>query len=585
MRSKNIPMNINASPDPATPPAPEASLSCVAALIRFHGVAADAANLRHQLGTGAPTTEALVRLVRRLGLKARFIQSSRERLLKTRLPALARARDGEYFIVGRCDAVQVLVQTDLSKPPTLLIWADFEMLWAGGLLLVTRRASLSDLGREFGIGWFARAMWKYRPILRDVLIASFFLQLFGLISPLFFQVVVDKVLVHRGLSTLDVLIIGLAAISIFETVLGGLRTYVFAHTTNRIDVELGARLFRHLISLPIGYFQSRRVGDSVARVRELENIRQFITSSALTLVVDLVFTIVFLAVMAWYSIWLCLIVIASLPLYAAISMIAAPIFRARLDEKFRRGAENQAFLVETVTGIETLKSMAVEPQMQNRWEEQLAGYVKASFSVTSLGNTASQSIQLVSKLVSAVILFFGAHAVMAGDLTIGELVAFNMLQGRVAQPVLRLAQLWQDFHQARLSIQRLGDILNTPAEPAMTGGRAALPPIKGHIRFDRVVFRYRLDGPEILKGIDLEIAHGQSVGIVGSSGSGKSTLTKLVQRLYSPESGRVLIDGTDLTLVDASWLRRQVGVVLQESVLFNRSVRDNIALSDSAMAM
>ncbi len=563
----------------------ERSLGCLAALIRFHGVAADPGSLHHQLGMGTPKVEAIVRLVRSAGLKARFIQSDPSRLLKTRLPALARHRDGSFFIIGRCEAEKVLIQTDLGQPPQLVDWPSFEALWSGGLLLVTRRASLTDLGREFGIAWFVRAMWKYRPILRDVLVASFFLQVFALISPLFFQVVVDKVLVHRGLSTLDVLIVGLAAISIFETVLGGLRTYVFSHTTNRIDVELGARLFNHLLRLPLAYFASRRVGDSVARVRELENIRQFITSSALTLVVDLVFTAVFLAVMAWYSVWLCLIVIASLPLYAIISLIAAPIFRLRLDEKFRRGAENQAFLVETVTGIETLKAMAVEPQMQNRWEEQLAGYVQASFSVTSLGNTASQSIQLISKLVSAAILFFGAHAVMTGDMTIGELVAFNMMQGRVAQPVLRLAQLWQDFHQARLSIQRLGDILNTPVEPAMAMGRAALPPIAGHIRFDRVGFRYRLDGPEILRGVDLDIIAGQSVGIVGSSGSGKSTLTKLVQRLYSPETGRILIDGTDLSLVDPAWLRRQVGVVLQESVLFNRSVRDNIALADPTMSM
>ena len=584
-RSQDISTTADSPSGISAQTASERSLGCLAALIRFHNVAADPASLRHQLGTGAPTTEAVVRLVRGAGLKARFIRSGRDRLQKTRLPALARGTGGEFFIVGRCDAERVLVQPDLTQPPKLMDWTTFEAMWSGGLLLVTRRASLSDLGREFGIGWFLQAMWKYRPILRDVLIASFFLQIFALISPLFFQVVVDKVLVHRGLSTLDVLIVGLAAISVFETILGALRTYVFSHTTNRIDVELGARLFNHLLRLPLAYFASRRVGDSVARVRELENIRQFITSSALTLVVDLVFTVVFLAVMAWYSIWLCLIVVASLPIYAIISLVVAPIFRARLDEKFRRGAENQSFLVETVTGIETLKSMAVEPQMQNRWEEQLAGYVKASFGVTSLGNTASQSIQLVSKLVSAAILFFGAHAVMAGTMTIGELVAFNMLQGRVAQPVLRLAQLWQDFHQARLSIQRLGDILNTPAEPAMSVGRAALPPINGHIRFDRIGFRYRLDGPEILKGIDLEVVAGQSVGIVGSSGSGKSTLTKLVQRLYVPETGRVLIDGTDLALVDPSWLRRQIGVVLQESVLFNRSVRDNIALSDPTMSM
>src|SRR5712671_5924204 len=239
--------------------------------------------------------------------------------------------------------------------------AELEAVWDGRLVLMTRRAALTDLARRFDISWFLGAIHKYRRLLGEVLVASFFLQIFALVSPLFFQVVIDKVLVHRTLSTLDVLIIGLVAIAIFETILGILRTYLFAHTTNRIDVELGARLFRHLLALPIAYFQARRVGDSVARVRELENIRNFLTGSALTLAIDLFFTFVFLAVMFIYSGLLTWIVIGSFPFYIAVSWIATPLFQHRLDEKFRRGAENQAFLVESVTGIETLKSMAVEP--------------------------------------------------------------------------------------------------------------------------------------------------------------------------------------------------------------------------------
>jgi subfamily B ATP-binding cassette protein HlyB/CyaB len=321
----------------------------------------------------------------------------------------------------------------------------------------------------------------------------------------------------------------------------------------------------------------------VARVRELENIRNFLTSSALTLVIDLFFTFVFLAVMFFYSPLLSWIVLASFPFYIAISAGATPLFRRRLDEKFRRGAENQAFLVECVAGAETLKSMAVEPQMQRRWEEQLAGYVAASFRVLSLGNTSSQIVQLINKLVMAGILYFGARLVIDGDLTVGELVAFNMLAGRVSQPVLRLAQIWQDFHQARLSVERLGDILNTPAEPIYNPSRTALPAIRGDVTFEHVTFRYRIDGPEILRDVSLKVPAGQLIGVVGPSGSGKSTLGKLVQRLYVPESGRVLVDGVDLAQVDPAWLRRQIGVVLQENVLFNRSVRDNIALSDPAI--
>jgi subfamily B ATP-binding cassette protein HlyB/CyaB len=338
-----------------------------------------------------------------------------------------------------------------------------------------------------------------------------------------------------------------------------------------------------LVTLPIAYFQARRVGDSVARVRELENIRNFLTSSALTLVIDLLFTFVFLAVMFVYSPLLTFVVVGAFPFYIAISAGATPLFRRRLDEKFARGAENQAFLVESVTGVETLKAMAVEPQMQRRWEEQLAGYVAASFRVLSLGNVASQSVQLVSKLVTAGVLLFGAKLVIDGSLSVGELVAFNMLAGRVSAPVLRLAQIWQDFHQARLSVARLGDILNTPAEPTFNPGRAALPAIRGDITFEHVTFRYRVDGPEVLHDVSFDVPAGQIVGIVGPSGSGKSTLAKLLQRLYVPESGRVLVDGVDLAVVDAAWLRRQLGVVLQENVLFNRSVRDNIALADPAM--
>lgn len=542
------------------------------------------------LGRELPSSQAIgaddiVRLARHQDLKARRTTSSYSRLAAAPLPALAGAKDGSFFILGRSNEDKVLVHRGAGGAAEVLDKNAFEAIWDGSLIFIARRATLTDLGRQFGISWFMRAIYKYRNLLSQVLVASFFLQIFALVSPLFFQVVVDKVLVHRGMTTLDVLLIGLVTVSIFETVLGALRTYVFSHTTNRIDVELGARLFRHLVALPLAYFGARRVGDSVARVRELENIRQFITGSSLTLVIDLFFTVVFLAVMAWYSWWLTLIVLVSLPLYAGISIALTPLFRARVEEKFRRGAENQAFLVEAVTGIETLKSMAVEPQMQRRWEEQLAGYVGSSFRVANLGNYASQSIQLVSKLATAGILYFGAKAVISGDLTVGALVAFNMLASRVSQPVLRLAQVWQDFHQVRQSVERLGDILNTPPEPAATPGRGALPTIKGAIRFDHVRFRYRPDGPEVLRGVEIDFPAGQVVGIVGSSGSGKSTLAKLVQRLYVPESGRVLVDGIDLAMVDASWLRRQIGVVLQENVLFNRTVRENIALADPGMPL
>ena len=469
-------------------------LEALVMLLHLQGVAADRGQIRHRLGIDKIGAPEMLRCAKDLGLKARACRTDWSRLARTPLPAIAALRDGGFLVVAKAAEDKVLVQSPLAPRPALMTRAELIAVWDGRLILMTRRAGLSDITRRFDITWFLGAIHKYRHLLGEVLVASFFLQLFALVSPLFFQVVIDKVLVHRALSTLDVLIIGLVAISIFETILGILRTYLFAHTTNRIDVELGARLFHHLLALPMAYFQARRVGNSVARVRELENIRNFLTSSALTLVIDLFFTFVFLAVMFYYSPLLTWIVLGSFPFYIAISAAATPLFRRRLDEKFQRGAENQAFLVESVTGIETLKAMAVEPQMQRRWEEQLAGYVAASFRVLSLGNTASQVVQFVSKIVTAGILYFGAKLVIEGSLSVGELVAFNILAGRVSTPVLRLAQIWQDFHQARLSVLRLGDILNTTAEPTYTAARARLPAIRGNITFDHVTFRYRIDG-------------------------------------------------------------------------------------------
>ena len=556
----------------------------LSSLLRFHEKPADPAQIAHALGTDAPSSTEAVRYLRSNGLRARMVSMTVENLPQARLPAIAVCQGGEgCLLLASAKPERVLVVDDASGRPTILPMAEFAARWNGQLILATRRGSLSDLGRRFDIGWFLGAIHKYRSILTEVLVASLFIQIFALLSPLFFQVVIDKVLVHRGLATLDVIIVGLITIAFFEAALGFLRTYIFAHTTNRIDVELGARLFRHLLALPLPYFQARRVGDSVARVRELENIRNFLTSSALTLVIDLLFTTVFLGVMAVYSLQLTGIVLASLPLYAGLSLAVTPLFRRRLDEKFRRGAENQAFLVEAVGSVETLKSMAVEPQMQRRWEEQLAGYVESAMKVANLGNGASQAIQLISKLVTALLLYFGARAVIGGDMTVGELVAFNMLSQRVSQPVLRLAQLWQDFHQARLSVERLGDILNTPPE-ATGAARTALPAIKGRVQFEHIRFRHRLDGPVVLEDVSLDIRPGEVVGIVGPSGSGKSTLTKLLQRLYVPEVGRVLVDGVDTAVIDPAWLRRQIGVVLQENVLLNATVRANIALADPGMS-
>jgi len=558
----------------------------LAMLARFHGVAADPDQLAHDFKEpGRPFgTDQILLAARHLGLKARQVRTDWLRLERTPLPTLAVDNDGRFFILARLDGDQALIQDPRLERPQVLSQADFCARWSGELILFTSRASLAgDLAR-FDFTWFIPAVVKYRKLLGEVFVVSFVLQLFALVTPLFFQVVMDKVLVHRGFTTLDVIAFGLLVVVIFEVLLSGLRSYVFAHTTSRIDVELGARLFRHLINLPLAYFQARRVGDTVARVRELEHIRQFLTGNAITLVLDLLFSVVFIAVMLLYSGWLTLVVVLSLPCYLILSVLITPLLRARLHEKFNRGAENQAFLVETINGIDTLKAMAVEPQMTRRWDNQQAAYVAAGFRTTALATVAHEGVSLIGKLVTVFTLWLGARLVIGGELTVGQLIAFTMLAGRVATPVMRLAQLWTDFQQTGISVQRLGDILNARTEVARAN-RSTLPPLAGKIEFDQVVFRYRPDSPEVLRGIDLTIQPGEVIGIVGRSGSGKSTLAKLAQCLYLPERGRVLVDGVDLAMADTSSLRRQIGVVLQENMLFNRTIRENIALSDPGIPM
>lgn len=574
----------------AEEPSPHSSLDsgliCFVMLARFHAVAIEPAQARHLHGKGAQAfgEEEILLAAKASGLKAKSRTTHFDRLALSPLPGIAQAVDGGWLIIGRVDGSEVYYQ-DPHQPGKPLKCSREEWMarWTGKLILFTSRASLlNDLAR-FDFRWFVPPIVKYRKLLGEVLLLSVFIQLIGLATPLFFQVVMDKVLVHQGLTTLDVLAFGLLVVSLFEVVMTALRTYVFSHTCNRIDVELGARIFRHLLALPLAYFQTRRVGDSVARIRELETIRSFLTGQALTSVLDLLFSIIFIGVMLLYSFWLTLIVVLSLPCYILISMLIRPLLRARLDEKFNRGATNQAFLVESVSGIETIKSMSVEPQVTRLWDNQLAAYVTAGFKVSNLTNIGSQGISLVQKLVTVLTMWMGAKLVLEGSLTMGQLIAFNMLAGRISTPVMRLAQLWQDFQQVGISMQRLGDILNTKTESVQS--RAQLPPIQGSVEFDSVHFRYRNDGPEILRGISLKANVGEVIGIIGRSGSGKSTLTKLLQRLFVPERGRVLIDGVDIALADPSWLRRQIGVVLQENLLFNRSIRDNIALTDPGMPM
>jgi subfamily B ATP-binding cassette protein HlyB/CyaB len=560
-------------------------------MAHLHGIAVDHARLRHEFGQDPFNTQTLLLAAKSLGFVAKKINQPWKRLHLTPLPVIAQSVELRYFILAKIDpgnnqplhslsalpdSSKFLIQHP-GSPPEIVTVAQLQALWNGAMIFLTSKANFAGDVACFDFTWFIPAIVKYRSLLGEVLLISLVLQVIGLVTPMFFQVVMDKVLVNHAMKTLNVIAVGLICATLFEATLSGIRTWLFAHTSSKMDVELGARLFRHLLNLPLAYFQARRVGDSVARIRELENIRSFLTGNAMTLVMDVAFSVVFFAVMFWYSTELTLLVLASIPTYFLLSVVFTPVIRQRLEQKFTRNAENQSFLVETI------KALAVEPRWIHKWDQQLAAYVTASLSVTNVATIASGGVTLISKLVTAAIMWMGATLVIDQKMSVGELVAFNMLAGQVSSPILRLAQLWNDFQQVGISMSRLGDILNTM--PEIAGQKSRLPRIQGMIAFDQVSFRYRPDTADILRQVTLRIAPGEVIGIVGRSGSGKSTLTKLVQRLFVPDRGRVLIDGQDVAIIDTSSLRQQIGVVLQENTLFNRSVRDNIALTDPTLSL
>ena len=560
------------------------SLSLVA---RLQQVAAEPVALLREF---SPPTEMLmpvylVKAARSLGFKAKWLKLQVQQLNPAILPVVTRLTDGSYLVIAAIKEGKILLHDAVTEQSRTCTSEELKQLWTGEVLHLSKRFTLVSAETRFGFGWFIPVLAKYKKLLTDVLVASFVIQLIGLATPIFFQVTIDKVLVHKGLTTLDVLAIGFFIVITFEVILTFLRTYIFSHTTNRVDVELGSLLYRHMVALPISYFAARRIGDTVARVKELDKLREFITGSSLTIVLDVFFSIVFFAVMFYYAPLLSWIVAGSIPFYIILSVLITPALKHRIEQKFQKSAESHAFLVESVSGIETIKAMAVEPQLRMQWEQRLADYVSSAFRASHLNNVYANIAAYINKLTSLLTLYFGALSVVNAELTVGQFIAFNMLSQRVSGPIMRLVNLWQEFQQAKVSVDRLGDVLNSPAEPGFNPGRATLTTIKGDVEFTDVSFSYKPDAQPVLNQISCQIAAGECIGVVGRSGSGKSTLTKLLQRLYIPQHGRITIDGADLALVEPAWLRRQIGVVLQDSFLFNRSIRDNIALTEPSMAM
>ena len=556
------------------------ALVCMAFVMRQKGIKINMAELG-QFFSHVPDINAdeMQRGLQDIEVKSKWVSTKAKQLLTLPLPAIVQLQNGHYAVLVKVSGNEVLLQHYNAQRPELITVEQFYENCSGAvLLLVEDSVEVAQNQQEFGFKWFLKTIFKYRSVMREVLLASFFIQLFALVTPLFFMIIIDKVFSHNNLSTLNVLVFAMVVVSLFDVVLGGVRVYLMSHTTNRVDLELGSRLFKHMMKLPLSYFESRRSGETISRMREVETIRNFLTGSTLTLMIDILFLFVFLFVMYLFNSTLFLIVVVSLPLFFLSSYFITPLMRSKLEDKHQKMAENQSFLVETLGGIESIKSSAVETRYQREYEDKIASLSRSSFYGSNLSNLINQSTALISKSLTVLLLYVGANLVLAGELSVGQLIAFNMLSARVVQPIQRLANIWQEFTGIKVSIQRVADILRAPTEPMLMKGRTEMPSLKGDIHFEQVSFAYRADSPDVLTDIDLTIKAGEVVGIVGATGSGKTTLVKLLQRMYVPSKGKITIDGMNLLNMDGAQLRRQIGVVAQDFVLFNKSIRDNIIL-------
>jgi len=435
--------------------------------------------------------------------------------------------------------------------------------------------------QKFGLQWFWPSIQKYRWVLIEVFVASFFVQLFGLANPLMVQIIIDRVIVQNSVDTLQVLGVFLVVVAIFEALLTSLRTYLFVDTTNRIDMALGSEIIDHLFRLPLRYFDKRPVGELSSRINELENIRSFLTGTALTVVLDAVFSVLYIVVMFIYSWLLTLVALATIPLFVLVTVLASPIVRRQLRIKAERNASTQSLLVESLSGIQTVKAQNIELRTRWKWQERYAEYVSAGFNTVLTSTTANSASNFLNKLSALLVLWVGAYLVLEGQLTLGQLIAFRIISGYVTAPILRLAQLWQNFQETALSLERLSDIIDHPQETdADDANQIPMPEIAGQVTFENVAFRFAPSGPLQLASVSLEFPAGIFIGVVGQSGSGKSTLMKLLPRLYELESGRILIDNYDIGKVELHSLRRQIGIVPQDSLLFEGTMQENISLTN-----
>ena len=518
----------------------------------------------------------LAKLGKGLGLRFKKWDDDPEELSSLEDPVLALMKDGSWRVLGKGNDQRIMVMNPLSGEAGAVTLDKFISQWSGECLRVSEPFSLSKDQRRFGLSWFLPVLLKYKSYLFEVILASFCLQLLGIVTPIFTQVIIDKVIAQQGIATLTVLGISLIFSAIFVCAMSIARKLLETSVTSKADIILGSQLVHHLLRLPLRYFEVRRVGDTLTRVSALSSIREFLTGSSITAVLDGIFSIVFFAIMAYYSWSLTIIALLPAPLYLLINILVTPVYKKRISEYWQTGALNNAFLVETVTGAQTVKALAIEPQFIKRWEKLLAENISSGFNSFKLGlliNTSTSGVQNFSTLL---ILLAGGHQVMDGTLTIGQLIAFQMLARQGSEPLFRLSALWQKAQQTMLSVRRLGDIMNS--RPELLQGECPKT-MSGALEFQSVSFSYDVEKEPAVKDVSFQVMAGQRIGIVGPSGSGKSTVTKLVEQLYLPGDGQILIDGQPGQRIDRRWLRSNIGVVQQENILFKGSIRENISFS------
>jgi len=513
-----------------------------------------------------------------MGLNPQLINIPAQAITRLEGPCLVTWQDGLAIIYEFSETELVIAVPELGvrryKPEDFIeTWGD------GGEVLLIKKTKETPQER-FGLNWFLPALQKYKRVLIEVFVASFFVQLFQLANPLMIQVIIDKVISQNSPSTLGYLVFFLVIINIFEALLTTLRTYLFVDTTNRIDLSLGSEIIDHLLRLPLRYFEKRPVGEISTRVNELERIRQFLTGTALTVVLDCIFSVIYVVVMFLYSPLLTAVSLAIIPVFIALTLIFSPTIRRQLRVKAERNAETQSYLVEVLTGIQTVKAQNIELRSRWKWQERYARYISTGFKTVITSTLAKSASDFLNKLSRVVIIGMGAYLVLEGKLTLGQLIAFRIIGGYVTSPVMRLATLWQNFQETALSLERLADIVDNPEEGEADRNNIPMPAIRGRVKYDNLSFRFKNSGPLQLKNVTTEFEPGTFVAIVGESGAGKSTMTKLLSRLYEPEGGRILVDGYDINRVELYSLRRQIGVVPQETLLFEGTILDNIALTN-----